>query len=434
MIGDRDSVPDLSGFVPIASATHAGATLLDNMPMDLCFAPIEGSVGRTYAVAVSSEAEPGHAPTVWLSDAGERIAGHVAGFRGTASLGGFGLLATAGYAPALAPTPVPRHLLYSPITQCNLNCVHCISRDTRKTVSRLAGSVKDEIARWCREGHVESITTDYSGDLLWAEARFGGELDFLFGLGVPLSIDTNGAYLTPEVSRRLMESRVHALNVSLDTPDPDTYRWIRKGAPPLADVLQNVRALVAARDAAGAKDRVRLSLSFTIMRSTVDQWEDFVRLAAELGIGVIWSRHLEVYTPDLDAESLWHDQPRHNAAQGRVQALAAELGVRVHMQGSFEAIAPATSASKRWCEAPWTSAVVLGNGDVQVCCMPKTKIGNLNEASMEEIWTGPRYRAFRAVVNSDAPPTVCQVCPMFRQPNNPDSYLPYRRLGASRPP
>ncbi|MBB3997136.1 radical SAM protein [Aureimonas pseudogalii] len=429
---DPDVLPDLEHATPLARATREGDTLLDNMPLTLSFPPIADSAGRLFAIQVSSADEAVGAPTVWLSDADERTAGHRRCFVGTEPQGAFGAHAQIGYAPKLSRDPVPRHLLYSPITQCNLNCVHCISRDTRKTVSRLADGIKNEIAAWAGKGWIRSITTDYSGDILWAEARYGGELDFLFALDVPLSIDTNGAYLTPEVSRRLMDSRLTTLNVSLDTPDPETYKWIRKGAPPLPAVIENVRALIAARDEAGARGRVRLSLSFTIMRSTLDQWDDFIRLAADLGIEVVWSRHLEVYTGDLDAQSLWHDQARHNAAQAKAQALAADLGVQLFMQGPFETVAAAPG--KRWCDAPWTSAVILGNGDVQVCCMPKTKIGNLNETPMEELWAGPRYQAFRGAVNSVAPPTVCQVCPMFRQPNNEDSYFPYRRLADAKAP
>jgi hypothetical protein len=60
-------------------------------------------------------------------------------------------------------------------------------------------------------------------------------------------------------------------------------------------------------------------------------------------------------------------------------------------------------------------------------------MGNLNEASMEEIWNGKRYRDLRATVNSAAPLPVCAACPMFRHTDNPDSYLIYsatQRLAA----
>ena len=418
--------PDLSAASLVASSTAPSNTLLDNMPFELCFPPIAGSKGKLFAVVVNSEVDMAIAPTIWLTDGPERQTGHIACFHGDKAQGAFGFSGQTGYSPALSSNPVPEHLLYSPITQCNLNCVHCISRDTRKTVSRLAESIKAEIAAWCRSGWVKSITTDYSGDILWADARYGGELDFLLGLDVPLSIDTNGAYLTSDVSRRLMASRMNSLNISLDTPDPETYKLIRKGAPPLAEVLKNVRAAVTARDEARAAHRVRLSLSFTIMRSTIDQWQDFIQLAADYGIDVVWARHLEVYTDDLDSESMWHDQARPNQAQAEAEALAVKLGVRLLMQGPFEDVLEAPG--KRWCDAPWNSAVILGNGNVQVCCMPKTKIGNLLETSMEELWTGHRYQAFRRAVNSDEPPVACQVCPMYRRANNGGSYLPFRRL------
>ena len=76
-----------------------------------------------------------------------------------------------------------------------MNCIHCISRDTRKSVHRLPSEIKERIQGWCRRGLIQRIATDYSGDILWADARFGGELDVLTGLGVPFHID-NGSHLT----------------------------------------------------------------------------------------------------------------------------------------------------------------------------------------------------------------------------------------------
>ena len=81
------------------------------------------------------------------------------------------------------------------------------------------------------------------------------------------------------------------------------------------------------------------------------------------------------------------------------------------------------SAGRRLCTVPWTSAVVLGNGDVAACCVPGLVMGNLNEASMQEIWNGKSYQELRATVNSDKPLPTCAACPMFRLTDNPDSYL-----------
>ncbi len=160
------------------------------------------------------------------------------------------------------------------------------------------------------------------------------------------------------------------------------------------------------------------------MRSNLEELPPFIRLAADLGFDVVQCRHLEAYTADMEAESLWFDQARYAEVQGRAVALAAELGIRLEIQGPFNAV-PAR-AGRGPCPEPWRSAVVLGNGDVMACCVPGTRIGNLRETPMEELWNGPAYQAFRLAVNSAEPPAACRTCPIYRDPRDVDTYLPHR--------
>lgn len=76
------------------------------------------------------------------------------------------------------------------------------------------------------------------------------------------------------------------------------------------------------------------------------------------------------------------------------------------------------------CLNPWLSVSIKANGDVVACCMafeddPSISYGNLNEASLEEIWNSERVRDFRfkhltnaAGLNglSKPLPNTCQQC------------------------
>ena len=406
------------------------AELADNEAIDLAFGPLDTAPGELLALRLSpSGTRLGSSPTVWLTDSAERVAGHVACYVDGQDQGSFGIEASALHGGRLAQSSVPKQILYSPVTQCNLNCIHCISRHTRSTVSRLAAPIKAQLRDWCATGKVTSIITDYSGDILWAETRFGGELDFLIALDVPLHIDTNGACLTAEIAERLCRSRLGSLNISLDAADPATYKRVRKGAPPLDEVVANIAGLMRIRAAAGASFPV--SISMTLMRSNLREWPDFLRLGARLGVDFIHARHLEAYTEDMEADSLWHDQAAYNAARLEALALAEQLGVQAGVPEPFRGVAV---AGRRSCSIPWRAAVILGNGDVQACCVPGTLMGNLQEQTMEEIWNGPRYQALRETVNSDRPMPACATCAMFRRTDNPDSYLIYsatKRLEAA---
>ncbi|MCJ7618927.1 MAG: SPASM domain-containing protein, partial [Anaerolineae bacterium] len=48
------------------------------------------------------------------------------------------------------------------------------------------------------------------------------------------------------------------------------------------------------------------------------------------------------------------------------------------------------------CYAGWFYAHISFDGRVNPCGSCRTPLGNLNESSFEDIWNGPKYRAFRA--------------------------------------
>jgi MoaA/NifB/PqqE/SkfB family radical SAM enzyme len=181
-----------------------------------------------------------------------------------------------------------------------------------------------------------------------------------------------------------------------------------------------------------------MSLSFTLMASTLDEWPDFLRMAAAVGVHTVYTRHLEAYTAEMESESLWHAQDLYNAAYVSAGELAQELGISLVAPAPFLAVPMRQGHS--FCHEPWRSPVILGNGDVAACCVPGTVMGNLHDQSLQDIWNGPRYQALRLAVNSSAPPWPCKACPIFRIPENRDSYLIYsaqrreQQYGLPKPP
>lgn len=404
---------------PIASLHLAGPQIADNQLVDIFLPRGSARAGDHLIVRITASNVGWHeAGTVWTSTLADRVPGHLACYFDSHDLGDYGLSAKLHHAPVEPTRPLPHMLLYSPVTQCNLNCIHCISRDTRKSAHRLIPAIKQDIERWAADGKLVGLHSDYSGDLLWADHRFGGELDFVIGLGIPFEINTNGVHLTRDTAERLSRSRVTYVNVSLDAARDETYRRIRIGAPPLAEILNNVRTLLRVRAETNADFRVMLGI--TLMAGNLDEWLDFIRMTAAVGADGIHAAHLHAYTADMEPESLWHQPEAFNRVREEAIALAASLGLAMGAPPPFHGF---EETGHRHCPAPWESAVILGNGDVAACCVPGMVMGNLHDESMEEIWNGDRYRALRSGINSPNPPKPCAICPMFRQSGNKGSYL-----------
>ncbi len=424
LTGPLGAAPDIEEVV---AQTENAEVMPENADFDLYFSPIENSIDQIFMLKIHSpDAVWGNVATVWLADDQDRIPGHLACLYQGQLKGDFGLVAKLGYAPPVLSSLVPRRLLYSPVTQCNLNCIHCISRETRKEAHRLDSKVRSEIADLCKNGLIDVIYTDYSGDLLWADHRWPGELDFIIDLDVPYAMVTNGIYLDIHRAKKLVNSKITMLNVSLDAARTETYNTIRKGSPALDMVLNNIRSFQKTRRELNAENRIALFLGFTLMRSNLFELEEFIEIAAELEVDVIACRHVEAYTPDMAQESLWFDPGAFNVARIAALDLAKRLGVGIAIPDAFES-RPSRSGH-RPCFEPWSAAVVLGNGDVQVCCLPGTKVGSLRELSLEDIWASKPYAEFRLAVNSDHPPAPCQACPYTRRLGNRGSYLIYESL------
>lgn len=408
----------------LAGRTVNLSSVYDNSFVEVFFDPEENSRDTTYVLRISSDnAAHNNAGTLYLSEDEERIVGHIAcqanGRIGDAD----GILARATYAPPITKETVPTSLAISLISQCNLNCVHCISRDTRKSVNHLRQSVRDNLSAWAADGRLKSTYTDFSGDILWADQKFGGELAFFIDLNIPFHLDTNGTHLTVEAADRLLASKVTSINVSIDAARNETYKYIRKGAPALDTVFDNMRMLADRRSVLGRAD-INLSAAFVLMRSNIEELPDFIHRVQAAGFDTVRTIHMQAYTPDMDAESLWFYKDLFNEFRLKAIETAKALCVELFIDRPFDDRADQIGTS--FCALPWQAAYLLGNGDVHACCVPGLRMGNVYEDSMEAIWNGPKYQELRRTVNSNTPPPSCMACPFNRKTNNPLSYTPHR--------
>jgi radical SAM protein with 4Fe4S-binding SPASM domain len=149
-------------------------------------------------------------------------------------------------------------------------------------------------------------------------------------------------------------------------------------------------------------------MSFTLMRSNLQELPLFIQKAAKAGVDSIGCRHLEVYHPDMENESLFNHKAYFNSIRAASMELAKSLKITL-LIGEELWNHPAAGGCAP-CLIPWDSSVVLANGDVMACCAPGSKMGNVNEQSLEAIWPGAGYQRLRERVNSVDPPNLCKAC------------------------
>jgi radical SAM protein with 4Fe4S-binding SPASM domain len=240
--------------------------------------------------------------------------------------------------------------------------------------------------------------------------------------GAHVLFNTNGLLLRPPFVERLVRSGLDELRVSIDSASPETFRLVR-GVNGFDRIIRNVRRLTETKSAL-ASSTPAVSLWITGMRMNVIELPALVRIAAEIGVREVYLQRL-VYSQRglaLEGQALYgRVGERELEAVRAAERLAGQLGVA--LRGSGEAVPDKllegdAASSYRACRRPWSLMYVTANGNVLPCCIaPFTGVdyqsivlGNIFEQSAEEIWNGPRYRAWRTSMIEGRPPDACANC------------------------
>ena len=249
---------------------------------------------------------------------------------------------------------------------------------------------------------------------------------YLKARGAHVLFNTNGTVLTARKGRELCATGLDELRVSLDAAEPRTFLLIR-GKDYFNRIVRNVRAFTEMQRREGLA-RPRVSLWLTGLKETIAQLSDFVRIAHAIGVGEVYLQRLVYF--DEDAIGLARpDQALFERLNGEEQghldaatSLARSLGISFNASGATEpdqSLARNTDASP-WslCRRPWTVMYFTANGRALPCCIAPFSqhgyenytLGDATQATLRAIWNGPAYQAFRAALNSDAPPRSCANC------------------------
>jgi heme b synthase len=157
---------------------------------------------------------------------------------------------------------------------CNLNCVHCRAAAEKGpypvelTTSRCM-SLLEEISRI---GKPIVILT--GGEPLLREDVFEIAQKGM-QLGLRMVMATNGTFLTPEITEKMMESGIKRVSVSLDGPTAQEHDAFRMVAGVFDAALAGIEILKARE--------IPFQINTTITRHNVHHVDEILKLAVDLG-------------------------------------------------------------------------------------------------------------------------------------------------------
>ena len=187
-------------------------------------------------------------------------------------------------------------------------------------------------------------------------------------------IVTNGKLLD-RYADVLNEARCHVL-VSVDSLKPETHEYIRSGSN-FRRLMDNLKLLDLGR--------ARVSLSFTLMRSNVEDYGGMLEFCSQHGYGLtafpmsLRTGHEGILPYALVWESLWF-----------CKAQLGEWMKTYYGKDYGRMVSGAATGSSAWrpteftCNAHETDLIIDAHGDAVLCF--KERLPNLSSMRLEDIW------------------------------------------------
>jgi len=182
--------------------------------------------------------------------------------------------------------PWPRLVFWETTAACNLVCSHCRRTEVADELS------PDELSR--EEG--ERLIDDMSG---WGRTILvfsGGEpllrpdifhlMRYANEKGLIVALATNGTLIDQDLAKRIRDSGVDRVSISLDGADEATHDVLRRLPGSFQSAIAGAQALRA--------EGVPLQINVTVAKHNADQLDEMVSLAKDLGAAAL---HLFLLVP-----------------------------------------------------------------------------------------------------------------------------------------
>ena len=264
----------------------------------------------------------------------------------------------------------PPMIVVSITNVCNERCIHCFYDQFIKMPEYKQSYLEWEIwVKICEEvshwpGVVMNFGTD--GEPLM-HPRF---LDLLREARKnkisPINITTNGTLMNESFNKSLVdEFLTDVINISIDAFKPESYRHIRGGNIEL--IRKNILNLIEYRNQ--QKSKIKIQVNIIDQPEVSDELEDFKKYWTPLVDNVLIRTYYDATT------------------------VTGGTGPNITgKQATFEQV-------KRWpCQQLWRRFNISDDGTARFCVddwFNKTKIGDLKEKSIAEIWKSDHYNKLR---------------------------------------
>jgi MoaA/NifB/PqqE/SkfB family radical SAM enzyme len=306
--------------------------------------------------------------------------------------------------------------------RCNLRCCFCRQWRKRPEKRALGDNMSVDLVEEILEGLRARglIKVHFSGGEVLLREDFPEIVRFARRLGLQVNLTTNGTLLDGDMARFLVDERVHAVTVSVDSSDRRTHDALRGGRGAWRGALRGVQRLAARRARKGRGPTI--AVNTVITRHNLDGLPELHRLLTEAGV----DRWL-LLPVDTDESGLrptaeqwrwlaarwdsWRPLMRRAPVPWNSEKSAARAGKGQYAGGFY---------GEHPCFAPWFNLFVDADGSAYPCCCGKGSMrpyGSVLESPVGELLDGSRRRELCCSMAAGHALPVCETCDDYLEEN-----------------
>lgn len=330
---------------------------------------------------------------------------------------------------------LPTGVVYEATMRCNLTCEFCYVGDLLNIEGEWRQELPIETLQRAFPEH-DGLQVSLTGGEIFMRKDILSVMDVFRDKGYTCGyLTTNGTIISDERAEAMAtlasQGFLKHISVSIDGPGEmhDKARGVKGTFERTSAGLRRLQEAARRKNAP-----LRVSINTTVAHETLEVLDQMVDVAGELGVDAIGLNHLMFSTPQEVQETIQllgtddpkvistyvTEDPGLDAARVRTQvdALSAKCranGVRFDMRPKVKSpilddyYTPGTALAGR-CLYPFLYARVSFSGKAYFCPFIRLEVGDLTEQSLEEVWTGPRYRELRKKLVDERLFPVCRRC------------------------
>lgn len=242
--------------------------------------------------------------------------------------------------------------------------------------------------------------------------RFFDYVERYHAVGVEVSTTTHALLIDDDLARRILNSGIEEIAISMDAAEPELFDRLREGAD-FDAVCRNVKRLVQLK-----QDRRSalpdLLICCTVSSENVHQLAAMVELADRLGVR-------RVSFGDLMAPTREHEhycvsgsplvEEHFQMALVRGKQLGVEVAYFKQNTRPWVREEIASEGKAHGCAMAWTNLVVERQGGTKFCCYIKEPCPSAFDRPFEQVMNSEEHVRMRTELTRGDPRTECRGCP-----------------------